>query len=59
MAVDGEQTNLVADQLPLLLVVVLTEELHLVGRKVHRVLGGKEGHEIKAAGGAPPTVLLR
>lgn len=47
LAVDGQQTNLVADQLPLLLAVVLTEELHLVGRKVHRVL--EKWHEIKPA----------
>lgn len=33
-----EQTHLVTDQLPLLLVVVLTEDLHFVGRKIHRVL---------------------
>lgn len=44
---DRERTNLVTDQIPLLLAVVLTEELHLVGRKVHRVL--KIGHEMKPA----------
>lgn len=33
-----EQTHLVTDQFPLLLVVILTEELHLVGREIHHVL---------------------
>lgn len=34
----SKQTHLVTDQIPLLLVVVLTEELHFVRRKIHCVL---------------------
>lgn len=50
--VDGEQTNLVTDQLPLLFAVVQTEELHLVGRKIHCVL--KAGHGKKPAASHEP-----
>lgn len=34
----GEMVHLVTDQIPLLLAVVLTQELHLVWREIHRVL---------------------